>query len=68
MTPEVQAKLAVWRAEAAAGTLTLEQMKEAIQVLRQGRKASASSEGKARSKVKAAVPSADDMLGELGSL
>ena len=66
MTPEVQAKIAVWRAEAAAGTLTIEQMKEAIEFVRAGRRTAASSPGS--KKPKATAPSADEMLGELGKL
>lgn len=66
---ELQAKIAVWRAKAVEGTLTQEEMKEAIIIMREGRKsAGASGEGTTRrAKAKAAIPSADDMLSELGA-
>ena len=67
MTPEIQAKIAIWRQKAIDNSLTLEEMKEAITLLRQGRvSAAASSESARRAKAKAAVPSADDLLSELG--
>ncbi len=67
MTPEIQAKIAIWRQKAIDNSLTLEEMKEAIALLRQGRvSAAASSESARRAKAKAAVPSADDLLSELG--
>lgn len=67
MTPEIQAKIAIWRQKAIDNSLTLEEMKEAITLLRQGRvSAAASSESARRAKAKVAVPSADDLLSELG--
>jgi hypothetical protein len=69
MTPEINAKVAIWRQRAIDGTLTLEEMKEAILVLRGGRvSAAATSESSRRKKAKVEVPSADDLLNELGEL
>ena len=41
MTKDELAKIKVWREHAAAGTLTLDEMKEAIALLREGRTAAA---------------------------
>lgn len=69
MTPEVNARIAVLRAKALEGDLTLEETKEAITLLRQGRVSAAhASEGARRKNAKAAIPSADDLLAELGGL
>ena len=69
MTPETQAKIAMWRSKAAEGTLTQEEMKEAILVLRGDRlsAAKASDSAKRKTAIKN-IPSADDLLGELGEL
>ena len=66
---ETQAKLAVWRQKVLEGTLTLEEMTEAVLIMRGDRKnaaTSAASSSSRRAKVKAEIPSADDMLDELG--
>jgi len=67
MTPETIAKIAAWRQAAIEGTLTIEQMKEAVAVLRQDRVGASIASDKSRSKkAKSVVPSADDLLAELG--
>lgn len=68
MAPELLQKLAIWRAKAADGTLTLDEMREAVALMRGDRKsgASAASSGTRRAKAKAEILSADDMLSELG--
>ncbi len=70
-SPELQAKLASWRLRAAEGTLTLEEMKEAIKFLRQDRvsagRAAATTASK-RKKAFAEIPAADDMLADLEGL
>ena len=69
-SPELQAQIAVWRAKCADNTMTAEEYKEAIKVLRAGRltaAAAAATGATRRAKVKAEIPSADDMLGELGA-
>lgn len=66
---ELQSKFASWRMKAAAGELSLEEMREGIRFLRQGRMAAASTAGAAKSRTKkSAAPAADDMLGELENL
>jgi len=69
ITPELQNRIAQWRAKQVAGTLTLEDQKEAIIVLREWRKtaATAATESKARSK-KAPSKSVDDLFDELGTV
>jgi len=68
---DLQAKITAWRIKAAEGTLTLEEMKEAIVHLRAGRLGAAQAAGKAaatRKKAIAVIPSADDMLADLDGL
>ena len=66
---ELQAKIASWRLRAAEGTLTLDEMKEAILYLRAGRVQAANASASAkRKKSIAAIPSASDMLSELEGL
>lgn len=62
ISPELQNKIAQWRQKAAAGTLTIEETREAIIALRSGRQG-ASYDAKSP---KRSAKSADDMLGELG--
>lgn len=65
-TPEVQARIAAIRAKEAAGTLTLEDMKEAIQLIRAGRVSAArSSDAAKRTRAKKEIKSADALLDEL---
>lgn len=63
---ELQSRIAVWRAKATDGTLTQEEMREAIQVMRQGRMSAATSSASRKAKVIAAIPSADDLLNDMG--
>lgn len=65
----LQQKFALWRAEMDAGTMTQEKYREVILALRADRSAAASASAASakRTKAKAAIPSADDMLGELGA-
>lgn len=67
MTPELQSKMILWRSKAVDGTLSQEELKEAMAALRGARKSAASSTTAAKAKkAKAAVPSADDLLKEMG--
>lgn len=69
ISPELQSKIASWRLRAATNELSLEEMKEAVKLLRQGRFAAASAGAAAkRGAKKAAAPAADDMLSELDDL
>jgi hypothetical protein len=66
-SPEIQAKLSNLRQRAAAGTMTLDEAREAIRYLREGRYAAQAAEGaKGGKRAKGPVKSADEMLGELG--
>lgn len=65
-TPEVQAKIQIWRERARAGTLTQDEMREAIVVLRQDRVRASAVSATAR-KRKAPVD-AEALLGELDNL
>lgn len=66
MNPELQNQISIWRRKAADGTLTEEEMKQAIIALRAGRMNAASAASKSKAKAKAAVPDADTLLQELG--
>lgn len=63
----VQLKVAGWREKARAGTLTQEEMRDAIIFLRGERTAGVASAAKARSAAKPAV-SVDTLFGELDGL
>lgn len=67
---ELQSKISSWRLKAAEGTLTLEEMKEAITYLRAGRmQASLAAQATKRTAAKKAVaPPASDLLNELEGL
>lgn len=66
---EMQAKLAEWRRKSAEGTITLEEMKEAIVALRAGRLAAGAAASVAKRKAAAKViPNADELLGELDDI
>lgn len=66
---ELQAKITSWRQRSSEGTLTIEEMREAIRELRAGRvSAVATSATATRKKAIAAIPAADDMLNELAGL
>ena len=69
-SPELQSQIAIWRARAADGSLTLPEMKEAIKLLRDGRVTAgqAAVSAKSRAKAKAEIKPADDLLSELGGL
>lgn len=69
MSPELLAKIAVWRQKALDKTLTVEDQKEAIAAIRGDRKNAANaSEQSKRTKAKAAVPDAKALLGDLMGL
>lgn len=70
MSPELQSKIALWRAKAAqGGNLSLEEMREAVGLLRGERKSAAEkSEAGRRKKAKKLVKSADQLLSELDNL
>jgi hypothetical protein len=68
LTPELASKLAIWRAKAAEGTITLPEMKEAIIALRMGRKSAMEAAATTKTRTSKKVPTAsavDDALGDL---
>lgn len=69
-SPEMQIKIAEWRRKSREGTLTQEEMKEAILTLRQDRVgAAATSAGSRAKKASAKTPiNSDDLLAELDKL
>jgi hypothetical protein len=67
MSPELQSRISVWRAKAVNGTLTQEEMREAIIALRADRVGAAvASDRSKRAKAKAEIPDASDLLKEMG--
>ena len=69
ISPEMMSKVAQWRARALAGDLTEAEMVEAIKQMRAGRFGAAMASDQAkRTRAKAAVPDADDLLKELGEM
>jgi len=70
MTPEQRTRIEQFRQKAIAKTITVEEMKEAVILMRESRlaaQAANASSGKSR-KPKAPARSADDLLGELEGL
>lgn len=63
-SPELQAKLTLYRQKAMANTLTKEEMREAVLLMRQDRMAA--SQAAKSTKAKTPARSADAMLDELG--
>ena len=70
ISPELQSKLAIWRQKSLDGTLTLDECREAVILMKGGRtsaqEAAASSGKKASTKKPARA--ADDLLSELEGL
>lgn len=67
--PELQSKIALWRSRSADGTITQDEMKQAIIAIRQGRVSAATAAGESKKRTsKSPSRSADDLLSELGSL
>lgn len=67
--PDLQSKITMWRSKEAAGTLTIDDMREAVLALRQGRKqAAVASASSGKKSPKKPSRSAEDLLGELGAL
>ena len=69
LSPEMQAKVQLWRQQAREGTLTAEDRREAIKLLREDRKGAEAVSASSRAK-KAPKPkvSGDDLLAELEGL
>lgn len=72
MDGNVQTQIQIWRQKSREGNMTLEEYREAIAFIRQGRTAASTASDKSRTtraagKAKASVNS-DDLLSELGDL
>ena len=67
---DLQTSIAIWRQKAIDGTLTQDEMRQAIIALREGRVGAAVTSARSRAKkaVTAVVHDADDLLSELGGL
>jgi hypothetical protein len=69
MIPDIQQRIALLRSKIADGTITLEEMKEGVAYLREGRLAAAqASASSKRKRAIAEIPKASDMLDELDEL
>lgn len=67
ISPETQARIALFRQKAVEGTLSREDMKEAILLIRGDRRnAAAASDGARRARAKTEIRPAEDLLKELG--
>lgn len=69
LSPESQARITVLRAKSADGSITMDEMREAVRLIRGDRvSAQTASEGAKRTRAKAVIKSGDDMLDELTSM
>lgn len=70
MTPEMSLKVQEWRRRSREGTLTQDELKEAIAALREDRIGAAETSSKSRSRKAAAKVevNSEDLLSELGDL
>jgi len=66
MNLELQNQISIWRRKAADGTLTEDEMRQAILALRAGRVGAATAAAKSKANAKKVVPDADTLLQELG--
>jgi hypothetical protein len=68
--PDLQSRIKYWRSRSNSGEITLDEMKQAVIDLRQGRRtaAVAAEESGKKSRSKKPAKSADELLKELGSL
>lgn len=66
MSPEINAKMPIWKARAARGELSQAEVFEAMAALRAGRQSAAEQTvAKRTARAKIAVPTADDMLSQM---
>lgn len=67
ISPETQSKMQIWRQKALDGSLSMDELKEAVAALRADRKsAMETSAAKRTAKAKKEIPSAQDLLADLG--
>lgn len=69
-SPEQSAQIQVWRRQANDGTITVEELRKALELLRQGRAGAhaTSAASRTRKATAAKVVNSDDLLKELGDL
>lgn len=67
ISPELMNQISHWRAKAVAGTLSLDEMRQAVVAMRQGRVAAAQASAATKAP-KRVARSADDLLADLESL
>jgi hypothetical protein len=68
-SPEVQSRIAIFTQKMLEGTLTVEEMKEAVTIMRGDRTAALRHSSSSRiAKAKSEIKHADDMLSELGDI
>ncbi|MGI0133700.1 MAG: hypothetical protein ACREBW_01920 [Candidatus Micrarchaeaceae archaeon] len=67
-SPEVQSKIAVWRRKALDGTITLDEMKQAILIMREARNSAAQQTRAKPASNRRSTKSADDLLSEFENL
>lgn len=68
-SPQDSARIQQLRMKALQGTMTLEEVKEGITLLRQGRVQAAETSAKSKSRTASKAPvNSDDLLSELGGL
>lgn len=67
-SPDLQAKIALWREKARNNTLSFEEMKEAVAALRSARSAIPVATGGSKVSRSKPKPNADDLLSELDGL
>lgn len=65
---DLNSRIALWRQKSLAGTLTIEEQREAVAYMRAGRKSASEASAAKRRTTKASSRSADDMLKDLGGL
>lgn len=67
LSAEAQAKMLMWRQKCIDRTISEEEVREAMALLREQRSTAATATAKAKvAKAKAVIPTADDLLKELG--
>lgn len=67
-SPEVQSRLQQLRDKARLGTLTQDEMREAIVALREDRTRAVTTQAASKTRKAAAKPNSDDLLNELDNL
>ncbi len=73
MTPEIQARILTIKQKMLDNTATIDELREGINLMREGRKHEVSSAARSsadgrRKQVKAEIKTADEMLDELGKI